>query len=267
MSLLETFLVGHFVVFLLVLTRISAVVMTAPLFSEHNIPLRVRALLAIFLAFLVAPLQTMPTGPVVENLVELGRLVALEALVGLLLGLGLNVLFAGLQVAGQMISQMSGMSLAEVFNPDFNDNVSVFSQLFFFLTMAVFLGLGGHRMVIEAVLETFCWAPPGQVALGGTFVEALTSIVTQSFMLGIRAIAPVITALLLSTVVLGLISRTLPQLNILLVGFNLNAMLTLGVLFLSLGTVAWTFQEETSEVLIRLQQVIHNANWQPSNGA
>jgi len=267
MSLLETFLVGHFVVFLLVLTRISAVVMTAPLFSEHNIPLRVRALLAIFLAFLVAPLQTMPTGPVVENLVELGRLVALEALVGLLLGLGLNVLFAGLQVAGQMISQMSGMSLAEVFNPGFNDNVSVFSQLFFFLTMAVFLGLGGHRMVIEAVLETFCWAPPGQVALGGTFVEALTSIVTQSFMLGIRAIAPVITALLLSTVVLGLISRTLPQLNILLVGFNLNAMLTLGVLFLSLGTVAWTFQEETSEVLIRLQQVIHNANWQPSNGA
>ena len=224
-------------------------------------------MLAIFLAFLVAPLQTMPTGPVVENLVELGRLVALEALVGLLLGLGLNILFAGLQVAGQMISQMSGMSLAEVFNPGFNDNVSVFSQLFFFLTMAVFLGLGGHRMVIEAVLETFCWAPPGQVALGGTFVEALTSIVTQSFMLGIRAIAPVITALLLSTIVLGLISRTLPQLNILLVGFNLNAMLTLGVLFLSLGTVAWTFQEETGEVLIRLQQVIHNANWQPSNGA
>ena len=65
MSLLETFLVGHFVVFLLVLTRISAVVMTAPLFSEHSIPLRVRALLAIFLAFLVAPVSythlTLPT--------------------------------------------------------------------------------------------------------------------------------------------------------------------------------------------------------------
>ena len=66
---------------------------------------------------------------------------------------------------------------------------------------------------------------------------------------------------------LGLISRTLPQLNILLVGFNLNAMLTLGVLFLSLGTVAWTFQEETGEVLIRLQQVIQNANWQSLAGA
>ncbi len=267
MSLLETFLVGHFVVFVLVLTRISAVVMTAPLFSEHSIPLRVRALFAVFLAFLVAPLQASTTEPVVENLLELGRLMALEALVGLLLGLGFNILFAGLQVAGQIISQMSGMSLAEVFSPGFDDNVSVFSQLFFFVTMAVFLTLGGHRMVIEALLETFCWAPPGQVALGGTFVEALTSIVTQSFILGIRAIAPVLTALLLSTIVLGLISRTLPQLNIMLVGFNLNAMLTLAVLFLSLGTVAWTFQEQTGEMLIRLQQVIHNANWQPSAGA
>ena len=121
-------------------------------------------------------------------------------------------------------------------------------------------------MVIEALLETFSWAPPGQIALGGTFVEALTSVVTQSFILGIRAIAPVLTALLLSTIVLGLVSRTLPQLNILLVGFNLNAILTLGVLFLSLGTVAWTFQEQTGEVLMRLQQVIRNANWQPSAG-
>ena len=77
--------------------------------------------------------------------------------------------------------------------------------------------------------------------------------------MGIRAAAPILTALLISTIVLGLVSRTLPQLNIILVGFNLNALLTLGALMLSLGGVAWTFQEQTEVVLEQLQQVIRPA--------
>ena len=77
----------------------------------------------------------------------------------------------------------------------------------------------------------------------------LTSIVTQSFALGIRAAAPLLTALLLSNLVLGLISRTLPQINVIAVGFSLNSLLALGVLFLSIGAVAWTFQEPTMDVM------------------
>jgi len=160
------------------------------------------------------------------------------------------------KVAGQVVSQMSGMSLADVFNPGFDANVSVFSQLFFFLTLAVFVALGGHQIVMEALLETFRWAPPGQAVLGDNVVETLTAILTQSFWLGLRAAAPMLTALFLSTIVLGLISRTLPQLNILLVGFNLNALLTLAAMFISLGALAWTFQEQTEEVLQSLQGVI-----------
>lgn len=257
MSAFETLLVGRFLTFVFVLTRLSGVVLTAPMFSSQGIPLRFRALLAVSLALLVTPLQQITTSvAAVGNLIELARLMTLEALVGILLGLGLNVIFAGIQVSGQIISQMSGMSLADVFNPGFNDNVSVFSQLFFFLTLAVFVAVGGHRMLIEAVLDTFRWAPPGQAALGETYLETLTAIVSQSFLLGIRAAAPILTALLLSTIVLGLISRTLPQLNIIMVGFNLNALLTLGALFLCLGAVAWTFQEPMAEVLLQLQEVV-----------
>jgi flagellar biosynthetic protein FliR len=257
MSVFETLLVGKFLTFLLVLTRLSGVILTAPLFSSQGAPMQFRALLAVSMAMLVAPLQQAPSSVVaINNLLELLHLMVPEVLVGLLLGLGLNIIFAGIQVAGQIISQMSGMSLADVFSPGFEANVSVFSQLFFFLTMAVFVSMGGHRLIIEAVLETYRWAPPGQVALGDNFVEVLTSILTQSFLLGIRAAAPILTALFLSTIVLGLISRTLPQLNIILVGFNLNALLTLGALFLSIGSVAWTFHEPTTEILLRLQEVV-----------
>ncbi len=215
-----------------------------------------RALLAVAVTLLVTPVFLETSIPFVENTVAYGRLLANEALVGLLLGLGINILFSGIQVAGQLVSQMSGLSLAEVFNPAFDEEESVFSQLFYFLTMAVFVAVGGHRIVTEALLETFAAAPPGHAALGTNFVDVLASILAQSFTLGIRAAAPMLVALLLSNLVLGLISRTLPQINVIVVGFGLNSLLAMGVLFLSIGAAAWTFQDPTLDVLQQIREAI-----------
>jgi flagellar biosynthetic protein FliR len=155
-----------------------------------------------------------------------------------------------------MVSQMSGMSLADVFNPGFDESVPVFTQLFHFLTMAVFVGVGGHRILTEALLDTFAWAPPGHALIGDTYVEALTEIISQSFVLGIRSAAPLIVALLLSTLVLGLVSRTVPQINVIVVGFGLNSFLTLGMMIISVGALAWTFQEPTIDALHRLLECL-----------
>jgi flagellar biosynthetic protein FliR len=255
--MLETFLISRFCVFTLVLARTGTLLMTAPMFGSQALPRRVRALLAVTLSLLVTPVYLGTTLPPVDRLTEYGRLLANEALVGLLLGLGLNILFSGVQVAGQIVSQMAGISLADVFNPGFEDeDVSVFSQLFYYLTLAVFVAIGGHRIVIEALLDTFAAAPPGHAMLGENFVEVLTSIVGQSFALGIRAAAPLLAALLLSNLVLGLISRTLPQINVIAVGFNVNSLLAIGVLLLSVGAVAWTFQEPMMQVLQEVGKVV-----------
>src|SRR4029079_11513375 len=140
--------------------------------------------------------------PAIENTGEYGRLLASEALVGLLLGFGMNILFSGIQVAGQIVSQLSGLSLAEVFSPGFEEDVSVFSQLFYFLTLAVFFAVGGHRIVMQALLDTFAAAPPGHAELGKNFVEVLVGILSQSFVLGVRAAAPLMVDSLRSNVVL-----------------------------------------------------------------
>jgi flagellar biosynthetic protein FliR len=243
-------------VFTLVLTRTSGLMMTAPIFGTQALPRRVRALLAVAMSLLVTPVFLNTSMPPIENLAEYGRLLANEALVGLLLGLGINILFSGIQVAGQIVSQLSGVSLADVFSPGFEEEVSIFSQLFYFLTLAVFVAVGGHRIVTEALLETFVALPPGRAALGAGFVEVLTNSITQAFALGIRAAAPLLTALLLSNLVLGLISRTLPQINVIAVGFGLNALLTMGLLFLSIGAAAWTFQDPTIDVMHRIQEAL-----------
>jgi flagellar biosynthetic protein FliR len=116
--------------------------------------------------------------------------------------------------------------------------------------------VGGHRIVTEALLDTFAWAPPGQAALGSSVVEVIANIVTQSFVLGIRAAAPLLAALLVATIVLGLISRTLPQINIIAIGFSLSSLILMGMLFLSVGAIAWTFQDPILDTLKELQSAV-----------
>ncbi len=256
MSALEGFLVSRFMVFTLVLARTGSLVMTAPIFGTQSMPRQVRVILAVAMSLLVTPVFLNTSTPPVENFAVYGRLLVNEALVGLLLGLGIVILFSGIQVAGQIVSQMSGLSLADVFNPGFGEEISVFSQLFYFLTMAVFVAVGGHRVVIHALLDTFSALPPGHAALGSNFVDVLISILTQAFVLGIRAAAPLLTALLLSNIVLGLISRTLPQINVIAVGFGVNSLLTLGMMFLCIGAAAWVFQDPTMDIMQRIQEAL-----------
>jgi flagellar biosynthetic protein FliR len=122
--------------------------------------------------------------------------------------------------------------------------------------LAVFVAVGGHRIVTEALLESFACFPPGRAGLGDTVVDVLVSILTQSFELGIRAAAPLLVALLLSNLVLGLVSRTLPQINVIAVGFGLNSLLALGMLFVSIGGVAWIFQEPTVDAMQRISETL-----------
>ncbi len=256
MSGLETFLISRFMVFTLVLARTGALVMTAPIFSLQQLPQQVRGLLAVTMTLLVTPAFLGTSIPPVGNMLEYGRLLASEALVGLLLGFGMNILFSGIQVSGQIVSQLSGLSLADVFSPGFDDDVSVFSQLYYFLTLAIFVAVGGHRIMTEALLDTFTAAPPGHAGLGSNFLDVLVNILTQSFSLGIRAVAPLMVALLLSNLVLGLISRTMPQINVIAVGFGVNCLLAMGVLLLSVGAAAWTFQNPTVDVLQHLGEAV-----------
>jgi flagellar biosynthetic protein FliR len=186
----------------------------------------------------------------------LGALVAREAVLGVALGLAVMILLSGMQLAGQIISQTSGMTLADVANPTFEMSVPLFSQLLELLALAIFFIVGGHRLVIDALLRSFTWLPPGRGQLPDGLVAALTEIASQSFDVGIRAAAPIMVALLLATLVVALISRTLPQLNAIAVGLNFNSLIVLGMLAVCLGTAAWVFQERLEAAIDVVEQTM-----------
>lgn len=246
-----------FLLFTLVLTRVSGLTMTAPIYGTKDVPMQVRALLAVALALLITPSQWGVTveypGSTLNYLVFIGA----ELLVGLCLGLGVVILFSGVHLAGQMIGRIGGMMLADVFDPNLQASVPTISRLLFMVTMAVFVCIGGHRMVMAALLDTFQTIPPGSGAFPSSIAETFVVLLAESFSLGIRAAVPVVTALLLSTLVMGLISRTLPQLNILMVGFGMNSLLTFATFSLTLGAAAWAFQEQIEPALELLLEALH----------
>lgn len=242
-------------VYLLVLVRISGLVIVAPVLGGPELPAQVRVLLAVALTLLMAPLQSPAAARVSETLLGLLLAAAGELVVGLALGVGVMALLSGLQLAGQMVGQASGLSLAEVFNPTFETSVPIFSQLWYLVGVAVFVLVGGHRLVVAGLLETLAEIPPGSVGLELSWDDLAGGLLTQSLALGIRAAAPCIAAVTLSTLVLGLISRTLPQLNLLVLGFGLNALATLLVLAASLAGTVWLLEAElepTVETVLRL---------------
>jgi flagellar biosynthetic protein FliR len=238
---------------------VGALIMTAPIFGTKAAPVQFRAFLAVALTLIISPLQSVAAHVDPTQLVMFAKYLASEALVGLLMGLGLLVLLSGVQLTGQIISQMGGMALADAVDPNLDESVPFFSQLLYFLTLTMFVLLDGHRMLIGALLDTYQWLPVGGAQHGDSYVEALTTLLGQSFMLGVRAAAPAMTALLLSTLMLGLIGRTMPQINILAVGFGVNALLTLGCLFVSLGAVAWAFPQQAVLAIDLLKSAIRDA--------
>ena len=261
--------VEKLLVFTLVLTRTSGLLATAPIYGPQNVPATVRALLSMIVAVLVMPTQWNVTLADPGSTLAYLALVGSELVVGVCLGLGVMMLLAGVQMAGELISRLGGLSLADVFDPTFNSNTPLFSQLLVLLATALLLAIGGHRVLLAGLLDTFQSIPPGKATamlldsapagggLLGSVAGLLVLLAAQSSELAVRAAVPVVTALLLATLLLGLISRTLPQLNVLALGFGLNAMLTFAVLSLSMGAIALLFQAQIEPTFALLFQAMH----------
>src|SRR5687767_12017526 len=130
---------NHFVIFTLVLTRVSGLLMTAPIVGSLEVPMRIRALLAFALALLLTPAQLVANVQTPTNLVSFAVLIAGEIVIGLTLGLGVQILLVAPQMAGQVISQLSGVSLADVFNPSLETEIPLFSHVLYLFTLAIFL--------------------------------------------------------------------------------------------------------------------------------
>ncbi len=203
----------------LVLARVAGVVFAIPLLTSRQVPRVAKAWLIVTLSLLVFP----AVAPSLPQSLTLGALVAGlvgEFVIGEVMGLGAGVVFLAAQIAGKLISHQSGMALSQSFNPVLNVSSTVLDQVYFFSVMMFFLAMRGHLAVVKVLLDSFKSIPPMMMFTDDALAEFLIGILQSTFNLALRMSGPVVLALLLTSLIMGLLTKTMPQLNILSVGFS-----------------------------------------------
>jgi len=248
-------LVDHLVLGVLVLTRLSTLLMAMPAVGV-GVPMRVRGFLALLITMLLLPAvaSQSDTGqlPRIDHLVDLTIAVAREGLIGMLIGATIQLLITGLQLSGEAISSTGGMQLGDAVDPTTRSSMPAIARLVGLMVTAVMLAIGGHRMVLQVLLDSFVALPPGYVLFQDSMMTLIVDQLTAGMAAGIRVAAPVVAALLLSNLITGLISRTLPQINVLAIGLSINALALMVVTALTIGSAGLIFQEELAVAISRL---------------
>lgn len=236
-------------IFTLIFVRVSGIVLMAPVFGGQDIPARFRALFAFTLALVILPSQWFT--PIAEPLTLPGYLIYIlgELVIGLSLGVGISILFSGLQIAGDLISRMGGLSASQLYDPTSGETVPLLGLLIHSLGITVFAAVGGLRLLIGGLLDTFQTIPIGSDLIRAGVATGLVDIGAMSFSLAFRISAPVTAAVLVAMLVMGLLGRTLPQLNLMSVGFGINTVIMFAILYLTIGASILCFQEQIYNTL------------------
>ena len=244
-------------VFALVLTRVSGIAIMAPVFGGADIPMQVRALFVFGLTLLIMPSQWMAQVAEPTNLTLFAVLIVSELAIGLCLGLGIMIFFTGASLAGEMIAQIGGLSASQIFDPLSGDQSTILSRFCQYFAVAVFAAVGGLHVLVASLLDTFVTLPVGGLGFQPSIAYSLVLILGLSFNLALRMAAPVLVAVLITMLVMGLLGKTLPQLNLMSVGFGINSVVMLAVFSLSVGAGIWCFQEKIADVFQLLFHGLH----------
>ncbi|WP_420404682.1 flagellar biosynthetic protein FliR [Nisaea sp.] len=247
---LEDFLPTQVYIILLVLARVGGTVMLIPGVGETFVPVQFRIILAIGLSLVVAPLvgNTIPFAPTAPELV---RLLFLEVIIGLYFGIVARIVLLALDTAGQVIAMNAGLANAQIFNPALATQGSL--PGFFLLNIATLLLLISdlHHLLIRAVIDSYTLFPPGDALPVADFADAISRIIANSFEIAIQIAAPFLVLGLLFYVVMGIMARLMPQLQIFFVALPVQVMMGLVILSLVLGGAMMVFLEYYSESIGR----------------
>ena len=208
--------------FLLVLARLSAAIVAVPLLGARGVPPQAKIGLALLLSLIVLPLHQGPIAPIPTNLFVLASLIGSEVLVGLAIGIAVALVFHALEMGATLIGVQMGFGFAGLLDPIAGEQTSILNQFYKVLVTLVFFAMNGHHLVIGGLLHTFEVVPPGSADMTVIAGERVIPFFSALFVVSLRIALPAMAALLLTDLALGLVSRTVPQMNALIVGLPLK---------------------------------------------
>jgi flagellar biosynthetic protein FliR len=228
---LTLFSMDKFQAFLICLARVGSLIAVMPVFSGGQVPVRIRVGLAVMLAILVFPVVEATIPAIAFDPFVLALLMAREALVGLMLAFVAQFIFSAVILGGTVVSYKMGFAAANIFDPQTQKQISVVPQFQNVVAILIFLSLDMHHLFLRAIVESFELLTPGTADVSGDAITYIIDLSVTIFVLGVKLSAPVLAILILSSLVLGVMARVFPQLNVFFLSFPLN----IGIAFIVIG--------------------------------
>ena len=234
----------YFQLFFLILMRVAAVVMTLPVLSSRNIPPPAKIGLSAIVAFVLTPTLAASAPSLPSAMPNFVLAIAQEILLGLAFAFVVQIVFSGMQMAGQLLGVQMGFNIAATLDPvTSSGQISYLDQLYGLLAGMLFLTINGHHWVLQALQGSFAIVPVGQFRLSQAVSDDLVSLVAQALIISIRIGLPISAALLLTDIAFLIIGRTAPQMNIFMVGQPVKIGVGLIAFFLALPVMVSTMAE------------------------
>ncbi|MGD9212309.1 MAG: flagellar biosynthetic protein FliR [Desulfobacteraceae bacterium] len=218
--------------FLLVFLRVGAILLSAPVLNGQSAPTLFKLGLILSISFWVFVTRPIDVSGFNASLVMFALMVASEVAVGLIIGFVVRTIFIGVQLGGQIAGYQMGLSIANVMDPASSMQVPIIAQIFNLFTILLFLSFNAHYWFIKALNDSFILVPPLEYQFSEDLVAPVLHLAGNIFVIAIKVAAPIMVSLLLSTVALGVLARTVPQMHIFIVAMPLK--IVIGLFFLAL---------------------------------
>lgn len=230
--------------FLLIFARISGIFSTMPFLGSRNIPVYIKAGLSLLMSYIIFPLIFSPQIAVPDSLIPYVMLVAGEFFLGLIFGFVSSLFMQAIQMAGHLLDMQVGFGIVNIFDPQLGQQVPLLGNFKYILALLVFLATNGHHVLLSALFASFKIVPITGVVIPASLSAFITDLVAATFTIAVKLSLPVLVSILLADVALGILARTMPQMNIFVVGvpakiligiFTLAVALPFYIAFLEVG--------------------------------
>jgi flagellar biosynthetic protein FliR len=219
-------------VFVLVFFRVAGLMLAAPFLGSTKIPKRVKIMLALVLA--AGLVNRVKNVHLPDNVLLLTFGIGGELVFGMIMGLGLSLAFIAVTWAGEMMGQQMGMNIAETFDPQFGRGGSLVGDMYSMLTLITFLIIRGHHAMIQGLAASFDSLPLLSVGMTKGLFEVFLGLLTSATVLAVKVASPMLVTMLVVDVALGMIGKSVPQINVMNAGLTLRSGLGIGVLIVGL---------------------------------
>ncbi|MES2070396.1 MAG: flagellar biosynthetic protein FliR [Pseudomonadota bacterium] len=204
----------------------------APPFGNSTVPVQVKLILGIMLALIVAP--AIPVLDIADPLSVTGIMILIQQfIIGIAMGFVIRVVFSGIEMAGEVIGLTMGLGFASFFDPQTQGRTNAISQFLVLLATLIFVSMNVHLSMLAALVESFTTIPISTSLTNGFSFQRLAIWGEQIFIYGMQLSLPIVAALLITNIALGILTRAAPQLNLFGIGFPI----TIGVGFIMVGLI------------------------------